>query len=175
MKLKFEFHLPDIILIECLTLNILLYVSMLYKFYGFLHLEIFDKCINRNWLTIPRSINICCRTHRLTLNSPDDWSEKEGEKEREGNGGSEKSRDSPRGANLPQKITHGKRWTRVFFLATRTVHVRYKKRSSLREAAKETLESAIRLRRSIKGTPGTFDVQQTHPLLLSILLRCLSS
>lgn len=93
----------------------IIYVSMLYKFYGFLHLEIFDKCINRNWLTIPRSINICCRTHRPTLNSPDDWSEKEGEKEREGNGGSEKSRDSPRGANLPQKITHGKRWTRVFF------------------------------------------------------------
>lgn len=88
---------------------------MLYKFYTFLHLEIVDKCINRNWLTIPRPINIYCRTHRPTLNSPDDWSEKEGEKEREGNGGSEKSRGSPRGANLPQKITHGKRWTRVFF------------------------------------------------------------
>lgn len=136
-------------------------VSMLYTLYAFLHLEIFDKCINRNWLTIPRSINIYCRTHRPTLNSSSrrlEWKGRWKETQRQW-----RKREiaglAPRGKftteNYPRETVN-----KSFFLATRTVHVRYKKRSSLREAGKETLEGAIRLRRSIKGTPGMFDVQQ---------------
>ena len=84
--------------------------------YIFLLLEIPREHVSRNLAIASCPINIYWRGSSFnTLNSSLRRRGEEEKAERKNNGGSEKSRDSPRGANLPQKITHGKRRTRVFF------------------------------------------------------------